>query len=146
MQQVSLTLKSLILSPRLLGCCHSYFMLPLLLDVATHPQYCNSAFNASTPLILLLLLLQHHCSSFNIATPPLVLPLHLDVASPPSILKLHQCCRSFDGLMFLLLPNIIAPPLLLLLFLECCNARCKNELFSIADPSNWSLHKGLAIP
>ena len=23
---------------------------------------------------------------------------------------------------------------------------CKNELFSIAGPSNWSLHKGLAIP
>ena len=78
-----------------------------------------------------------------------MLPLHLDFAILPPILILCQCCRSFShGLMFLLVPDVMAPPLLLLLFLECylhLQHPGKNELFSIAGPSNWYLRKG-AIP
>ena len=125
-QRVSLTLKSLILSPLLLGCCHSFSMLPLILNVAIPPW-------------MLLLLLLCCCSFTNVAASPSMLPLHLDVTIPLSILTLHQCCRSFNGLMFLLLPNIDTPPLWLLLFLECClNLQCphKNELLLIAGPSN----------
>ena len=44
------------------------------------------------------------------------LPLHLDVASPTSILTLHQCCRSFDGLMFPISPF----PILLRSHCCCC--------------------------
>ena len=157
-QRVSLTLKSLILSPLLLGCCHSCLMLPLLLDAATPPQCCHSS--SMLPFLLqcfhssyyagdispiLVILLQYCCSSFNIAAPPSMLLLHLHVALPPSTLTLNQCCHSFDGLMFLLLPNINAPPLLLLPFLECClnlQFPSKNEsFFFIAGPSNWSLSK-----
>ena len=111
-------------------CCHASSMLPLLLNVAIprcfHFSYFVVAFSA-----VLLLLLQYCCSSFNIVAPPSMLPLHLDVASPPSILTLHQCCCSFDGLMFLLIANIIAPPLLLLLFLECFNAPVKMNYFQL---------------
>ena len=137
---------------------HPPWMLPLLLDAATPPRCCHSSsmlpfllhcfhssYYAGAISPILLILLQYCCSSFNLAAPPSMLLLHLHVAIPPSILTLNQCCHSFDGLMFLLLPNINAPPLLLLLFLECClnlQCPCKNELFSIAGPSNWSLCKG----
>ena len=137
-QQVSLTLKSLILSPLLLGCCHSSSMLPLLL------QCFHSSYYAGAISTILLILLQYCCSSFNIAAPPSMLLLHLHVAVPPSTLTLNQCCHSFDGLMFLLLPNINPPPSLLLPFLECClnlQFPSKNESFFIAGPSNWSLSK-----
>ena len=117
---------------------------------------------------MLLLLHQYCCSSFNIAAPPSMLPLHLDVASPPLILTLQRVsemrmviCRKEQSSWW-------SPPLMLPLFLwwidVSANSQyycssvvvaafpvmlqcpCKNELFSIAGPSNWSLHKGLAIP
>ena len=131
-QRVSLSLKSLTLSPLLLGCCHFYSL------------------GAPIPPFMLSLLLLCCCSFTNVAAPPSMLPLHLDVAIPPSILTLHQCCHSFfHGLMFLLLPDITAPPLLLLLFLECClNLQCpgKNELFSIADLPTGHLTRGKPYP
>ena len=117
---------------------------------------------------MLLLLLQYCCSSFNIAAPSSMLPLHLDVASPPSILTLQRVseirmviCRKEQSSWW-------PPPLMLPLFLwwidVSANSQyycssvvvaafpvmlqcpCKNELFSIAGPSNWSLHNRLAIP
>ena len=107
-------------------CCHSSSMLPFLL------QCFHSSYYAGDISPILVILLQYCCSSFNIAAPPSMLLLHLHVALPPSTLTLNQCCHSFDGLMFLLLPNINAPPLLLLPFLECClnlQFPSKNESF-----------------
>ena len=142
--------------PLLLDVCHSSSMSPLLLD-ATPPRCCHSSsmlsfllqcfhssYYAGAISTILLILLQYCCSSFNIAAPPSMLLLHLHVAIPPSTLTLNQCCHSFDGLMFLLLPNINAPPSLLLPILECClnlQFPSKNESFFIAGPSNWSLSK-----
>ena len=129
------------LSPLLLGCCHSSSfdvatpppsMLPLPLSIAIPPSMlsllllcCCSFTNVADPSSVSLLLL-------HIAAPPSMLLLHLHVALPPSTLTLNQCCHSFDELMFLLLPNINAPPLLLLPFLECCRNLqfpSKNESF-----------------
>ena len=133
------------------------------------------SFDASTSLIMLLLFHQCCCSfcqycsfSFNIAAPSSMLPLHLDVASPPSILTLQRVsemrmviCRKEQSSWW-------PPPLMLPLFLwwidVSANSQyycssvvvaafpwmlqcpCKNELFSIAGPSNGSLHNRLAIP
>ena len=143
-QRVSLTLKSLILSPLLLGCCHSSSMLSFLLR-CFHFSYQVVALSP-----MLLLLHQYCCSSFNIAAPPSMLPLHLDVASPPSILTLQRVsemrmviCRKEQFSWWpppLMLPLFlwwidvsapIAPPLLLLLFLECCNAPVKMNYFQL---------------
>ena len=68
---------------------------------------------------MLLLLLQYCCSSFNIAAPSSMLPLHLDVASPPSILTLQRVsemrmviCRKEQSSWW-------PPPLMLPLLLWC---------------------------
>ena len=90
-QRVSLTLKSLILSPLLLGCGHSFSMLSFLLRCFHFSYYVV----ALSPMLLLLL--QYCCSSFNIAAPSSMLPLHLDVASPPSILTLQRVSRDENG-------------------------------------------------
>ena len=117
---------------------------------------------------MLLLLLQYCCSSFNIAAPSSMLPLHLDVASPPSILTLQRVSEMRMVICRKEQPNWWPPPLMLPLFLwwidVSANSQyycssivvaafpwmlkcpCKNELFSIAGPSNWSLHNRLAIP
>ena len=81
--QVSLTLKSLIMSPLIFGCCHSSLMLSLFLDAATPPRCCHSSsmlsfllqcfhssYYAGAISTILLILLQYCCSSFNVATPP----------------------------------------------------------------------------
>ena len=159
-QRVGLTLKSLILSPLLLGCCHSSLMLPLLLDSATPPQCCHSSsmlsfllqcfhspYYAGAISTILLILLQYCCSSINIAAPPSVFLLHLHVAIPPSTLTLNQCCHSFNELMFLLLPNINAPPSLLLPFLNVastCNSPVKMNHFLLQVPPTG--HKARSKP
>ena len=116
----------------LLWCCHSSF------DVSTSPWYCHSSF-ATAPMLLILLwcfhftlilptLLSH---SSNVAAPPMLLLLlqcsysTLRLPFLPSTLTLNQCCHSFDGFLFLLIPNVTAPPLRLLPLLECClNLQC----------------------
>ena len=122
-QRVSLTLKSLILSPLLLGCCHSSSMLSFPLR-CFHFSYYVAALSP-----MLLLLRQYCCSSFNIAAPPSMLPLHLDVASPPSILTLQRVlemrmviCRKEQSSWW-------PPPLMLPLFLWWIDVSANSQYY-----------------